>query len=159
MIQYLGHALDEFPGTENQTWWFAHTINLIAKSILKPFEVWKMKGIQEFKDVVQGLADTSEEENTEKEDEEEEDDDDDEEGKDEGEDEFDMSLEPIRSMLLKVCLHFIDPNPKLADKSFKLRKIAFAIKNSPTILLPAWCKTTPAHGLPSFIISQGILTC
>jgi hypothetical protein len=109
MIQYLGCALEEFPGPENQTRCFAHTVNLIAKSILKPFEVQKMKDIQEFNDVVQGLADTSEEENAKEEDEEEDEDDEDEdeEGEDEGEDEFDTSLEPIKSMLLKVCLHFM----------------------------------------------------
>jgi ABC-type Zn2+ transport system substrate-binding protein/surface adhesin len=111
MIQYLGHAIDEFPGPSNQTRCFAHTVNLIAKSILKPFEARKMKDIQEFNDVVQGLADTSKEDNIMEEDGEDEDDhedeDEDKEGEDEGEDKFDMSLGPIKSMLLKVCLHFM----------------------------------------------------
>jgi hypothetical protein len=54
-----------------------------------------MKGIQEFNNVVQGLADTSEEENAKEENEEDDDDDDDDkEGEDEGKDEFDESLEP-----------------------------------------------------------------
>jgi len=38
MIKYLGDTLDNFPGPANQTWCFAHTVNLIAKSILKPFD-------------------------------------------------------------------------------------------------------------------------
>jgi hypothetical protein len=105
MIKYLGDALDEFPGPTNQTRCFAHTVNLIAKSILKSFEQRKMKEIQEFNDVVQGLADTFEGEKVEDEDGEDEEDGD--EDEDEDEHEFDTSLEPIKAMLLKVCLRFI----------------------------------------------------
>ena len=38
MIKYLGDTLDDFPGPANQTQCFAHTMNLITKSILKPFD-------------------------------------------------------------------------------------------------------------------------
>jgi hypothetical protein len=40
----------------------------------------------------------------------------------------------------------------------KLRKIAFTLKNSATILLPAWYKTISAHGLPPCMIPQDVST-
>ena len=114
MIQYLSNSLPDFPGPANQTWCFVHTVNLIAKSILKPFNLRKTKDIQAFNNVAHALAESAEEHDAEestegimgdgeKESEDE----------DEGEDnEADASLEPIRSMLLKVCLRFHDPNRK-----------------------------------------------
>jgi hypothetical protein len=51
MIRYLGETLDEFPGPANQTRCFVHTINLIAKSVLRPFDAQKTKDISEFNDV------------------------------------------------------------------------------------------------------------
>jgi len=41
MFAYLERVLFDFPGTTNQTWCFAHTINLCAKSILKHFDLPK----------------------------------------------------------------------------------------------------------------------
>jgi hypothetical protein len=38
MIEYLGNTLDDFPSATNQMWCFVHTVNLIAKLILKPFD-------------------------------------------------------------------------------------------------------------------------
>jgi ABC-type Zn2+ transport system substrate-binding protein/surface adhesin len=89
-----------------------HTVNLIAKSVLKPFDVQKKKDIQAFNNVAHALANrqgTSDIEDGEEEkdkDEDEEKDKDGEEDKDEDDNELDAvtSLEPIRSMLLKVCL-------------------------------------------------------
>jgi hypothetical protein len=105
MIQYLAGVLDDFPGPANQTQCFVHTVNLIAKSILKPFDVQKMKDIHEFNDIAQALADLAEERDKEGIDEDiKEDGEEDEEDKEE----FDASLGPIRSMLLKVCLHSMD---------------------------------------------------
>ena len=92
MIQYLGDALDEFPGPANQTRCFVHTVNLVVKAILKPFDVQRTKDINEFNDVIQTLANTFEEEDI-----------DEEEGEDGNNEVFDMNLEPIKSMLLKVC--------------------------------------------------------
>jgi hypothetical protein len=57
IIQYLGDALNKFPSTANQTRCFVHTVNLIAKSILKPFDIQKTKDLGEFTNVVQALAD------------------------------------------------------------------------------------------------------
>ena len=107
MIQYLSDSLDEFPRPANQTQCFVHTVNLIAKSILKPFDAQKEKDIQSFNDVAQALADSAEGTDSDDEDLEKEDDSD--EDEDEGEEdnvnnELNTSLRPIRSMLLKVCL-------------------------------------------------------
>ena len=158
MVQYLSDALEEFPGPANQTRCFVHTVNLIAKSILKPFDVRKAKDIHKFNDVAQALANSAEGLDVEEDTEHAMNDDDEE----EEEEEFNaLSLEPIRSMLLKVHLRFIDPNPKLSADwltDWQLRKIAFMLKNSTTILLPAWYKTISAHGLPPCMMPQDVST-
>ena len=60
MIKYLGNALDEFPGPANQTWCFVHTVNLIARSILKPFKEPKKKDVQAFNKVAKALSNSAE---------------------------------------------------------------------------------------------------
>ena len=111
MIQYLGNTLDDFPGSDNQTRCFVHTVNLIAKSILKPFDTRKTKKTQSFSDVAHALAELTEGhvlEGKEKEG------DDEDNSEDEEEDDgLDTSLKPIRTMLLKVCPHFIVWKTKL----------------------------------------------
>jgi hypothetical protein len=128
MIQYLSEALTKFSELTNQTRCFAHTINLIVKSILKPFELQKDKEIQEFNDVIQNLADVLEDGDIEEEDREDDEDNDNNNDNKDNEDnednkdnkdnkdnddkaEYDMSLSPIKLMLLKVSLRFVDPNP------------------------------------------------
>ena len=69
-----------------------HTINLIAKSILKPFDTQKLKGTEDFDDVAQALAKEQEQKTGNDDNEEDEDD------KDE-DNELVTRLEPIRSML------------------------------------------------------------
>ena len=98
MIKHIGNLLGNFPGPANQTRCFVHTVNLIAKSILKPFDAQKSKNMQVFEDALAEVHEqtTEYDENEDKQDE------DDEDG-DEVND-LAMMLEPIRSMLLKVCL-------------------------------------------------------
>lgn len=111
MIRYLGETLNNFPGPTNQTRCFVHTINLIAKSILKPFDTQKAKDIQAFNDVAQAIAGvtggTDSEHATGDDDDDEradgEKDDDVDEHEEALDDELNTSLDPIRSMLLKVC--------------------------------------------------------
>ena len=43
MINQLEDLLEEFPGASNQTWCFAHILNLVVKSILHQFDVPKAK--------------------------------------------------------------------------------------------------------------------
>ena len=112
MIKYLSSSLVDFPGPANQTRCFVHTVNLIAKSILKPFDVRKMEDVQAFNEVAHALSDSARgheqvaSDDKQPEDEEDEDDEDEDEDEGEGEDddnnELNTSLDPIRSMLLKV---------------------------------------------------------
>jgi hypothetical protein len=104
IIQYLSNTLDEFCGPANQAWCFVHTVNLIAKSILKLFKTCKAKEMQSFNNVAHALAnlasDFEEEEKQE-----------DDEDKDNLREEVDdnklhAGLEPIKAMLLKVHLCF-----------------------------------------------------
>ena len=41
MVDELADLLEDFPGESNRTRCFTHIINLIAKSIIKPFNVPK----------------------------------------------------------------------------------------------------------------------
>ena len=41
MIDHLAVLNDTFPGAANQTWCFAHILNLVAKSVLRQFEAPK----------------------------------------------------------------------------------------------------------------------
>ena len=133
MIQYIGDTLEDFPGASNQTRCFVHTVNLIAKSILKPFDErhGKKKDIQSFNDAAHALAGLAEEHDPDECTEsmahatgDKEEEGDKEKGGDLEDEEEDTRLEPIRSMLLKVCLHSINHNPELRiveSSSAKLR--------------------------------------
>jgi len=105
MIKYLSDNLDEFPSAANQTWCFMHTINLVAKAILRSFDIRRKKDIRNFNNVAHALADMAEgdeeEECAEHEEEDEHED------KEDEEEENHASLAPIRSTLLKVCLCFV----------------------------------------------------
>jgi len=105
MIRYIGETLDEFPGTANQTRCFVHTVNLVAKSILKPFDTQKTTDMQAFNDVAQAIAEVTEDTGDNENDNNEEDKVRDE-HKEPLDDEITMSLDPIRSMLEKVRLCF-----------------------------------------------------
>ena len=104
MIKCIGNSLGKFLGPENQTQCFVHTVNLVMKSVLKPFDTQKSKDAQAFE---KALAEIQEDTKSA-------DQNGDREGKDDKVEEEDMDkdkdkdiatrLEPIRSMLLKVCL-------------------------------------------------------
>ena len=121
MIQFLSISLDDFPGPANQTWCFAHTVNLIARLIMKPFDARKAKDIEEFNDAAHTLANLAKDTKLDQEATEEDDSDEDKDGDDEADTldhELSANLEPISSTLSKVCLHFIDSkrlNPKLIN--------------------------------------------
>ena len=85
-----------------------HTINLIAKSILKLFDTQKLKDIKEFEDA---MAEVNEQVNEDEELEEEEGKEDESSEDEDNDNECETRLEPMRTMLLKVCLRPIDPNP------------------------------------------------
>jgi len=106
MIKCIGRSLEKFPGPANQTQCFAHTINLITKSILKPFDTQKAENTQAFEDALAEIREQVKGDDKKEggEDEEEEGEEEEEEGEDDDNDNDKLAarLEPIRSMLLKV---------------------------------------------------------
>jgi hypothetical protein len=118
MINHLSEIVDDFPGLANQTRCFSHTLNLSAKAILKQFDVPKARSNGVLDDATQALAELAQdldlEEHVEQETcEIEEDGGDDEplhtwenfrEGMtDDKIRELEESVQPVRSMLVKVC--------------------------------------------------------
>jgi hypothetical protein len=57
MIEELSILLDEFPGAKNRTRCFTHILNLVAKCILKQFDVPKAKAGVVLDDVAAALQD------------------------------------------------------------------------------------------------------
>jgi hypothetical protein len=112
MVHHLAEILDEFPGPANQARCFAHTLSISAKAVIKQFDIPKA-------DAGEALADMTQE--TELEDRREQEawvEDDDDEGEDhplnawedfqeglsdEQRRELDVGVQPVRSMLAKVC--------------------------------------------------------
>ena len=124
MIKHLSTLVDNFPGAPNQTCCFTHILNLVAKSVLRQFDVAKKSGpvdSKQLNDATKELAlltqeldlgpdgaDNDENDDDNEEGDEENDDDDDDGG--DGENgmteeelaELQTSLVPIRLMLTKV---------------------------------------------------------
>ena len=57
MVDELSNLLDDFPGAPNRTWCFTHILNLIAKSILKQFDLPKAKADEALDAAARALAD------------------------------------------------------------------------------------------------------
>lgn len=141
MIKYLGDHLDEFPGPANQTRCFVHTINLVVKAILKPFDVRRKKDISDFNDVAHALADSAEGHDDEEQEPEEDGEEDEEEDDD---DENDAGLRPIRSTLLKVCLRVTCHLPKrLTHVELSYGKLPSRSKTP----RPSFCRPGTRHSL------------
>lgn len=117
MIKELAKRLDLFPGPENQTRCFTHVLNLIAKSIIRQFDVPKVKQDQMLDDGIQELqalaVDIDTEENVTRTSADVQDDEDEEDNVDGWIDErdkmspedikmLDDSVQPVRFMLVKV---------------------------------------------------------
>jgi hypothetical protein len=119
MIEHLSTLIENFPGAANQTQHFSHILNLVAKSILRQFDVPKKDGdgedlddatmalealAQELEDV--SLAENMDEEGSDADNEPDEDENslaDDRDGMSEEETaELEASLAPIRMTLTKV---------------------------------------------------------
>jgi hypothetical protein len=56
MIEELADLLDDFPGEANRTRCFTHIINLVAKNIIKQFDVPKAKANEVLDDAAKELA-------------------------------------------------------------------------------------------------------
>lgn len=120
MIRHLGELIDAFKGHESQTRCFAHILNLIAKSVIRQFDVPRAKVNSLFDDEattalreLAGNIDNEEQEMANSED----DSEDEEENMDDWVDErqalmmerlaeLDESLQPVRVVLVKVRINF-----------------------------------------------------
>jgi hypothetical protein len=61
MIEHLATLIETFPGAANQTRCFAHVLNLVAKSVLRQFEVPKANGKNVLCEAARELAAVSDE--------------------------------------------------------------------------------------------------
>ena len=124
MVKHIANLVPNFPGPANQTRCFTHILNLVAKSIIRQFDVEKAGGaspdINEASDALASLAldldsdtvgdDDEDEENKGDDGDDEDDEDDNDDGLGDGRDglsqeevaELEASVVPIRSMLTKV---------------------------------------------------------
>lgn len=115
MIDELSVLLEEFPGAANRTRCFTHILNLVAKSILKQFDLPKAKAGEALSTAMEALSDLAgdieaEEAHMGGDSAEDDDSDDDEDGladpwdmmTDDEIAELDESLQPVRLVLVKV---------------------------------------------------------
>ena len=115
MIDELSGLLESFPGAANRTWCFTHILNLVAKSILKQFDLPKAKASEALSAAMEALSVLAGDIETEEVDmdgdlAEDDDSDDDEDGIADPCDmmteseiaELDESLQPVRLVLVKV---------------------------------------------------------
>lgn len=147
MIDGLAELLEAFPGPANRTRCFAHILNLVAKSILRQFDVPKAKSDEALDVAAQALAELAEDLDHEGDDDEvgDKDEDDDVEGMvdvraemtEEEIEALDASLQPVRVVLVKVCIFQLRMGLEI-NTTIQIRKLAFAIKNSPMLILPEW---------------------
>ena len=56
MIEELADLLEAFPGAANRTRCFMHILNLVAKRIIKQFDIPKAQGDEVLDDVAKELA-------------------------------------------------------------------------------------------------------
>jgi hypothetical protein len=124
MVEHLGEVLEKFPGAANQTRCFAHTISISAKAVLKQFDIPKAKHGEVLSAAAQALAALGEELDVEERSEWETQEVDDNEQDDQPLDtwvdfredlteeqarELDASVQPVRSMLIKVRVDCLNP--------------------------------------------------
>jgi hypothetical protein len=124
MVEHLGEVLEKFPGAANQTRCFAHTISISAKAVLKQFDIPKVKHGKVLSVAAQALAALGEELDVKERSEWETRDVDDNEQDDQPLDtwvdfheelteeqarELDASVQPVRSMLIKVRVDCLNP--------------------------------------------------
>ncbi|KAF4612580.1 hypothetical protein D9613_012727 [Agrocybe pediades] len=137
LISQLPTLLDAFPGAANRTWCFTHILNLVAKVILRQFDTLKGKADDAIDDAADALAgleneidrDLEEELELAGEIELEEQEMERDAASDEDEDDDETGMVDYRKEMTP---------DEIAELDATLRKIAYAVKNSTTILLPEW---------------------
>ena len=115
MLAHLTDLIDNFPGAANQTRCFAHTLSIAAKAVIKQFDVPKVNKGEDLDEAAEALAELAKgldlEERAEVREENDEVDDEPlnpwEDFRDGMSNEqmraLDASVQPVRSMLVKVC--------------------------------------------------------
>jgi hypothetical protein len=156
MVDELTNLIEDFPGPANQTRCFLHILNLVVKSIIRQFDIPISKKITDGEEDDESMDEATkefsklaveidlEEEITVSTNEGDAMEDDNEEGwVDEHEEmteeellELAESVQPVRLLLTKVCYDYLILYYLILWS--QLRKVAFAIKNSTTIVLPQW---------------------
>ena len=149
MVEELEDLLDGFGGKTNRTRCFEHVVNLVARTVTRQFDTPKAgndatanvakaelaelaKGIK-LEDLVAIAEDESEkDENCEDWIDERDD------MTSEELDELEESVRPVTHVLVKVSSAVIRVSQSLTITHAQLRKLAFAVANSTTILLPMW---------------------
>jgi hypothetical protein len=175
MIEKLAVRLPDFPGAPYRARCFAHILNLVAKSIMHQFDVsgTKSDDTKESTHDLYRLAGDIETEEQETRDEQEEpqnpDDDGPSDDNNEGwvDEREDMTLEdvddleeavlPVRFLLTKVSER-VSNCIVLANQLTQIRKLAYAVKNSTTIVLPQWYRILEALSLEPRVIPRDIRT-
>jgi hypothetical protein len=172
MIDNLEDMLDDFAGDPSRIRCFLHIVNLVAKSLLKQFDVPKKKndGDNEggaLDDLLRQLAEGIEEEEqttlAESASDEDEDEDDVNDWVDElqsldaGEREMAaVQIWPIRFVIVKVR-----DTPEMLPQlmtAYQIRKLAFKIIHSTTIILPAWHQVLEELKLASRLLPRDVST-
>ena len=166
MIKELADLLKNYPGEAGHTRYFTHIINLVAKSIIRQFDIPKGKVDKALDDAEWELCELAEGINLEDlrmQGEQEDDDDDLDENNDGWIDEWealdvadceelDAAVHPVKLVLVKVSVD-VFKSMLLLTWHWQLHKIAYSILHSTTILLPLWFQTLEqlelaAHKMP-----------
>lgn len=181
MVDTLGLNVPAFEGAIGHVRCFAHVVNLVAKSLLRQFDVPKARAEQVLDEEDRALYELAEEDEEAPAAVDGEDLDpvgaggafnppsalnvDDEDGwvdeiaamTDEERAQFQTRVRPVRMTLTKVR-HFVLLGAKLAHSLLQIRHLAFKLVNSSTILLPAWKKRVSEAGLPERVMPRDVAT-
>lgn len=184
MIETLGVNVAAFEGAIGHVRCFAHVVNLVAKSMLRQFDVPKARAAQEINEedrALYELAGDGEDDapaaldgegadipveggdifdplsplNADNED-----------GwvdeiaamTDEERAQFQERVRPVRMTLTKVCEFQLAEYDNTAHLGPQIRRLAFKLINSTTLLLPMWKKRVAEAGLPDRIMPRDVAT-
>ncbi|KAF4618847.1 hypothetical protein D9613_009691 [Agrocybe pediades] len=153
LISQLPTLLDAFPGAANRTRCFTHILNLVAKVILRQFDTPKGKADDAIDDAADALAGLENEIDRDLEEELElagdieleEQEMERDTASDEDEDDDETGMVDYRKEMTP---------DEIAELDATLRKIAYAVKNSTTILLPEWNAIIKRLGIASKAAKQ-----
>ncbi len=179
MIDELARVLPSFAGAPNRVRCFTHVLNLVAKSLIRQFdaEVDKDEAADDAdeRELAELAAGLEAEEAATRASSAAEDVDEGGSGDDDPDDEFDAleelsddekaqfleDIRPVKLVLAKVrCQSLCSQDAKMYSHYivFQLRKFAFKVVNSTTLLLPAWKTLLHDMGLPEKLIPRDVRT-